>query len=469
MSLPTLDPFVIARSITTALMERPESAARTSEESVTWVLEHPELVGEDPWPWMAAKAVELGIFAPDGPGGDPRRAQLASFMREQPIGGRVAIALHHLAGLDLATTAACTRRTVPEIEQLVSPYARRAGQFAGAGAPAAPVPAPASDAPAPPADAVASGATPPLAGTPTVVAREERTAPGIGWVRALIVPVGVVAILLLIIFTMTYNGAERPSFATTQASAATSKCGVGSPASTRSLEVGASRRPARLALPTRGDRPPPLIVYLGDDGQTDGDAATTAGLEAPANAAGSAVLTLDGALQPWNFTQSAGDADDTAYAVAAIVAAGGSGCVDTERVVLVGYGSGALMATAVVCSGRTSIRGVALVRGAMTPADCRARQPLSVQLSLDANGTTIPADAPNYEAVVASTFDGWAGLAGCGPAGAGAPAGADTVHSQRDGCPTGVSVVLDNSTGAGHAWPSGEATSVVSMTGNLFS
>ena len=278
-------------------------------------------------------------------------------------------------------------------------------------------------------------------------------------------------VILIIIFTMTYNGAKRPSFAPSQASATTNakSCPTGSPASSRSLQVGATRRPARLALPNRGSRAPALIVDLGDDGQTDTDAATTAGLEAPANAAGFAVLTLDGALQPWNFTQSAGDTDDTAYAIAAIVAAGDSGCVDTQRVLVVGYGSGALMASAVVCSGRTTVRALALVRGAMTPVDCRARQPLSVLLSLDANGTTIPQDAPNYEAVVATTFDGWASLAGCGPAGTGAPGGDGSVHTERDGCPAGVSVTLDNSTGAGHAWPPSVVPSVISLAGNLFS
>jgi len=256
-----------------------------------------------------------------------------------------------------------------------------------------------------------------------------------------------------------------------------SACQEAPPFQARTLQLPPDARPARLTLPPGRIREVPLVVLVGEAGQTAEEAAETSGMEAAGSAGGFAVVTMDGAAQPWNVTSAADRADDVALVRAAVEAAAQTGCVDRSRTVLVGYGIGAHLAAAVACSGFPELRALVMVRGAAAPDTCRLDHPITVVLDTDTTDAILPFDGgwgiaaaadPAYEPIGSNAaYEAWSKLVGCDPAATQESGPDGVVTSSRTTCEDGVTVSSRVATGYGHDWPRDATGEVVRVVGAL--
>lgn len=419
-----------ARLVTRALVGDGDTAEWLAASATEWVQQHGESVGSHQIAWVVSRAVTECLSAADQ--GLTGTTDLAELLRHQPVAGQVAIALATACGYDLETTAQLTRRPVHEVQTLLAPL--QVGQ-----APAAPP----SVAPPPP--------------EPIGPKKRRRFRPGLG-------SIVVLAVLGALVGIATYDGGPRPTLVD---AAPPTECQV--LANPVVLEVGSSRRPARLALPERV--PARLVVDIGEMGQTSEDRAATSGLEPVGLAAGLAVMTLDGSAQAWNVARSPIGLDDVGYLAGAVAEATATGCVNEGSVALVGFGRGAHFAATTTCSGAVSVDILVMARGQYIPSGCRPTTPPSVLVLADANDRTYPPaggwgiDGPGGSEFSPSSVEeavaGWGDLAACSGS---APEQLDVDGVRRltrSGCRTARGVEARIVTGAGHEWPDSLAVEVV--------
>jgi polyhydroxybutyrate depolymerase len=418
--------------VTRALVGDGDTAERLAASATEWVQQHGDSVEPYAIAWVVSRAVAECLEASEH--GLTGTTDLAELLRTQPVAGQVAIALTVACRYDVPTTAQLTRRPVHEIEALLAPL----------GAPHVSRGTPPGVPPLPPPE-------------PIRPKKQRRFRPRLG---AVLILVGLGALVALV----TYDGGPRPTLVD---AASPADCDpVGNPLQ---LAVGPTRRPARLSLPDR--RPAPLLVDIGETGQTSADRADTSGLETVAGDAGFAVLTLDGSTQPWNVSRSPMGIDDLGYLTAAIAEAGATGCVDAASVALVGFGRGAHLAAVAICAGSVTADWLIMARGQYLPPGCRLDNPPSVLILADANDRTFPPnggwgiDGPGGTDFTPTGVDaalrGWGDLAGCTAAG---PVSVDPDGTQqlaRAGCTTGRQVAARVVNGAGHEWPDSLAVEVV--------
>lgn len=418
--------------VTRALVGDGDTAERLATSATEWVQQHGDAVGPHAIAWVVSRAVTECLEAADR--GLTGTTDLAELLRAQPVAGQVAIALTVACGYDLPTTAQLTRRPVHEIEALLAPLR---------------TPQP------PPTSSPGIPHLPPP--EPIHPKKRRRFRPGLG---ALVVLVSLGALVALV----TYDGGPRPTLVD---AAPPANCDLVD--NLLQLAVGPTRRPARLSLPEH--RPAPLIVDIGETGQTSADRAATSDLEAAAADAGYAVLTLDGSTQPWNVSRSPMGVDDLGYLTGAVAEAGATGCVEVASVALVGFGRGAHLAAAATCAGSVTANWLIMARGQYLPPGCRLDNPPSVLILADANDRTFPPgggwgiDGPGGTDFTPTGVDaalrGWGDLAGCTAA---APTSVDPDGTQQlaqAGCSTGRRVAARVVNGAGHEWPDSLAVEVV--------
>ncbi len=502
-----------------------ETSRHIAAAVAAWADEQAEALGVDHIAWVAAAAVDAALSAAPSPGRhfDRPRTILAEELSSASTAARVAVALVGMCGLDRRDAAALTRRRLDELDALLEPFdlilddlvalrpgaAPLSGSESGAtsmSAPVAPLPAPppppwelgpqrepeptpAAEFPTPPAATTppatelgpqrepeptpaAEFPTPPASPTPsptTTPTPATTSTPEPARRRRMPVSVGTIltiAAIGAVIALITVPHGERPSFASPSATTSRnsdSACVAEAPQLGRALQVGAEQRPARLALPPGRVTSAPLIVVIGDTGQSAQDAVTTTGLEGAGAVGGDAVLTLDGSAQSWNVTATADAQDDIAMAADAIDQAAATGCVDAKRTVLVGYGTGAHLAAAIACSGNDHIRGLVMVRGAFAPPSCTLANGLTVVIDADTTDAILPYDGgwgitalpdSRYSPTGArEAFTAWAGLDAC--------AGPEVHETDSSGvevirheqCRNGGSVEIRSTTGFGHDWP----------------
>jgi polyhydroxybutyrate depolymerase len=479
----------IAHSVTYPLVGDDAGARAAADSAVAWLVEHEDVAAAVPVGWLAAVAVERGLAVPPAPGRthDELRRELATRLAAQPIAGRVSLALVGLCGYDLDTAGTLSRRPVRELEALLQPFEELLPHLpelhdhpSEPAAPADAEPAEAGLGEPPVAPTVATGTgiwtTPPaesaideLRAHAAEPPRRLRVSPGTA--------ISLLAVLALVLLVTVPHG-ERPSFAEGSrlgsGTGAPGACDGAPDRSARGFELGAGRRTARFFLPPGANRALPLIVLLGDAGQSAADAADTTGLEGAAATQGFAVVTVDGSTQDWNVAGVPGRADDVDLVGQAITAARATGCVDAQRgVVLVGYGRGGHLAAVVACRAAEQVAAVAMVRGAYLPPGCAPSRPVTVLMESDTTdavtpfdggwGSSAPSDPSYTPTAVGAAFDGWSSIDGCDPATTTEDEPTGIAETSRRSCVGGSSVTSRVSTGYGHAWPDDVLPSLVHL------
>lgn len=472
--MPPADPTLlraIADAIARTFVGDPAAAKVIADAALAWVEDHRDRVGDAPVPWLAAATVEHALEAAPSPDHPYQRARevLAEEMSSQPVSVRVAVALVGMCGFDRVAAAQLTRRRVEELDHLLAPFAdiledlvvlRGVADTAPPPPPPAPLPAPLGEPTT--AETAGEGARAAPHEPPPPPRRRDRRLLPISAGTALTI----LMIIALVVATTVPHG-ERPSFAEPAAPASTqadrSDCTTMGTLDSRTLDVGAEMRPARLTLPPGHTNGAPLILLVGDAAQSAEDAVTTTGLETAGTTQGFAVLTLDGTAQPWNVTAAADRGDDIAMAADAIEQAGDSGCVDTTRTVVVGYGTGAHLAAAIACSGNDRIAALVMVRGAYAPPSCSLKRSIPVLIETDTTDAILPFDGgwgisavkdPTYEPGGSeATFLAWAKLNGCDDSQVDERDDQGVEVRTRGSCKDTVSVSWRVTVGFGHAWP----------------
>jgi len=510
------------RLIVTPIVWDAELAESVQAEVGNWVVANTEAISAAPLAFAADRAVTASLVAvarlmeSDPP--DTARVALARRMSGASSAGRVAVALHELCGYDIATTAQLSLRSLDDVHRLLNltppgvapPPAPRAALLAGPRtAPplpgTAPLPAPVPvDAPdAEPSEALLDvpgmvvPPPPPLA-PPLAPPPLELPTPGRPHRTVRLSTVLMLSAVFCLVWVITRGGGERPSFAV-QTSAPTlgednaqvitagrgcdgpTGLAIGSP-TTRSVRLSGAARTYRVFLPTRyqqGQRLP-LVVDLGDFGQSADQRATASGWEDLAEEQSFISVTGEpgGPFPQWNVTSALSEMDDVVYINAIISDLFELACVDPARVWVSGHGDGGLMAAAFACTSSGQVAAIASVGGTFVPAGCALGQPVSLLAIHRADDDMFPfdggigpaIDAPSQNRAsltAASAVDPesvtqsvatWATLSGCDPGAT--PEGNDPQRTAYQGCAGGAAVELRSFAGGGHPWTADDLAAV---------
>ncbi|HEX6539477.1 MAG TPA: PHB depolymerase family esterase [Candidatus Dormibacteraeota bacterium] len=235
------------------------------------------------------------------------------------------------------------------------------------------------------------------------------------------------------------------------------------------LSVAGQQRTYRVYRPGTVDphTPAPLVLILHGNGSTGDEMVQTTEFDNNADADGFIAVYPDGVERSWNGGFCCEPAptlgiDDIAFLNALIPQLERSFAIDSRRVFVTGFSSGAIMAYRFACQGTVPIAAIAPVAGTMLLTDdCHPRRPTSV---LAINGThdgEVPYQgghllpgASASDAIVpsaTSVTSRWAQLDSCGATPSSSTTGPVTV-TQWHGCAGGATVQLQTITGAGHTW-----------------
>ncbi len=216
-----------------------------------------------------------------------------------------------------------------------------------------------------------------------------------------------------------------------------------------------------------------MVVDLGDIGQTVEEHLATSQIRSLPFFAPAAIATLvpaDG-LPQWNVGEAADEPADVDAVVGAIDAIGSRICIDTSRVYVVGFGSGAHLASRVACRHGDLLEGVAMVAGFDQPSDCAADQNTRTLIVVTSTDDVFPTEGgtgPGFDARVgdgselragsvitiaplADVVQSWTENAGCDPGVEGDVGGLAAVT--YEGCSDGTTLTLVTASEVGHVWP----------------
>lgn len=235
------------------------------------------------------------------------------------------------------------------------------------------------------------------------------------------------------------------------------------------VTVDGQQRTYRVYRPSAVDpqKPAALVVILHGNSSTGDDMANTTQFDMTADADSFIVAYPDGIEKSWNGDFCCQPAptlgvDDLAFLNALIPQLEHDYNIDTKRVFMTGFSSGAIMTYRYACQGAVPITAIAPVAGTMLLTEaCNPKQPTSL---LAINGTSdgevpyqgghlIPGASANDQIVPSapSVAALWAQLNKCSGTALTGTTGPVTIN-QWTGCSGGVSVQLETLTGAGHTW-----------------
>jgi polyhydroxybutyrate depolymerase len=174
-----------------------------------------------------------------------------------------------------------------------------------------------------------------------------------------------------------------------------------------------------------------------------------------------------GILKSWNAGACCGTAadmnlDDVGLVRAIIADVSTRVCIDPSRVYATGMSNGGFLSHRLGCEAADVIAAIAPVAGVLgiDDADCTPSRPMPV---MDFHGTTdvvVPYEGSDILGFrsVAETIDSWVARDGCDASPAVSYMMGDTTCETWSGCDDGVEVTLCTSTGEGHWWPGGTAS-----------
>lgn len=222
----------------------------------------------------------------------------------------------------------------------------------------------------------------------------------------------------------------------------------------RTIEVGGTERTYLLEGPAAdggASSPAPLIVSLHGHGGSAATFEETTGLARAAASRGIATVVPDALGSParWNFDRRPDGPDDGAFLDALIDEVTADGCVDPDRVALVGSSNGAAFAGLVACSIDHRVRAVVMVI-ATVPTGCDVERQPSVLTIRGTADTHVPFDG------AAQLVADEAARAGCEPTHRVEHPTVDVERSRYTGCLGGTEVILDAVSAGTHRWPAGE-------------
>lgn len=415
---------------------------------------------------------------------DPYRVQrrdLRARFELTPVASRTVVALGCLCGHDDATVAElCSRpvdtvsamlaRARPEVPtKLLGDRAAVTTTPPDTPRPLVPPPPPAPPSGPPPATPTESRTAPPAAAPVDTAPRRRR--------RIRISTVVSVVLVVASVWAVTHDGGERPTFADVPAPTAVGAGGceitpnvpLGVPQAETTVVAGSTRQYiVRLPRQLDPSKRIPLLIDLGDFGQSAEERLQSSGWAATSDGEGIVVVTLqaDGAIPQWNVTSAADRPDDVAFTREVIGRLDGRLCLDKSRIWVTGMGNGALMAGALQCALSATITATVMVAGIGTAPECDPTLPISVAMTVFDGDDVLPADGgygPGLGGVLGTPdamlsgamaeplgADGglarWAAAAGC--ANAPTPSkGGDVRQLAYTGCRGGTTVVLSRLSG----------------------
>jgi pimeloyl-ACP methyl ester carboxylesterase len=221
-----------------------------------------------------------------------------------------------------------------------------------------------------------------------------------------------------------------------------------------SVTSGGQTRGGRLIAgpPASPDTPRILVVDLPDRGEQIDDHAAATNLDAIAATQHLVVATLTAQDGPgeWNSDHVADRSDDLRFVDDVIDQEASTACIDLDRVVIAGRGTGAQMATAYACTRPARVGALVVVAQPSLPAGCAVSPPV----------TTLMIQPPSAD-VVHSWIDAY--LCTPGEAQTTAPLTV-TVYG---GCRNSMSLTVAEVADAGATWPPEGAPVVERFLANL--
>jgi len=433
-----------------------------------------QATGGFPFAFLAARAVAASLQRAsevDPSLLDPYRSErieLRARLELTPVSSRTVVALGCLCGYDDATTAELCRRPVEPVTAMLDrarpdvPTAQL-GDRAAVTRPTASTsagPPPPAATPSPPAQAAPPPAVP----------------VGRSWRRRRRVRVSTIVSVVLVaasVWAVTHDGGERPSFADVQAPTAVAAGGcevapnlpLGIPQAETVAVSGTTRQYlVRLPRQLQAGRRLPLLVDLGDFGQSAEARFEASGWGPLADQAGFAVVTLqaDGATPQWNVTSAKDRPDDVAFTRTVISRLDKRLCLDKSSIWLNGMGNGAQMAGALQCQLDDVVTATNMVAGIGFTPDCAAEKPTAVSMTVFDGDDVLPPDGgygPGLaqllgtpDAMLSGTFAEppgadsglarWAQAAGCGDSPTPSKSGGDVRQLAYTQCKGGTTVLL---------------------------
>ncbi len=141
--------------------------------------------------------------------------------------------------------------------------------------------------------------------------------------------------------------------------------------------------------------------------------------------------------------------------------------VDPNRVYLVGYSNGGMLAASMICRGAPGVAGVALVEATLLQARCDGAQPVDLLQIHQTEDEVVPFAGTTTsklatDGVLPSVTDAFGRLStalGCEP-NSSAPLRTEGVTTESRACADGTRAMLVVIEGGSHAWPDGVAVPV---------
>lgn len=254
----------------------------------------------------------------------------------------------------------------------------------------------------------------------------------------------------------------------------------------RAVSVGGEARRYRLVVPTSSETEAmAAVLVLGGVGNTPADTAGATFFDRQAQTSGFAVAYPEGVDHTWNAGFCCAGAfldgvDDVAFLRRVVQDLGMDPRIDPDRVFVVGFSAGAMMAYRFACEAADVVRGVGSVAGTMVLEDCNPSRPVA---AMEVHGTLDqlvpfeggPIQPPEAEAsrpapATAELARRWVEINGCEPE----PTVVEeppVATSTWSGCDAGSLVQLVVVEGGTHTWfgPGlGPANGAVDVTAELW-
>jgi polyhydroxybutyrate depolymerase len=243
----------------------------------------------------------------------------------------------------------------------------------------------------------------------------------------------------------------------------------------RTLRVGGSERRYEVDVPSRPDRPlPVVVVFHGGGGHAD-SVRKQSRLSVLGEAQGFVAVYpqgtggVAGRLRTWNAGTCCGQAmkqrvDEMAFVAALLDDLVARFGVDPARIYATGISNGGMMAYEVACAHADRIAAIAVVAGEMTALDrCAPARPVPVLVIHGSADRNLPIDggvgaravAAHEVRSVAAAVEFWRRRDDCSGRPDTEQIGSSRRTRYRD-CAAGTEVELVVVEGGGHAWPGGD-------------